>query len=303
MQTSTNSTKIYSIAFATLFMVAFSFAFAANTARASDFVDGGSVPFDDFGDYGGSVPFDSYSNTYTDVYPNTYTDVYPNTYTDVYPNSYSDYGYPGSSGWNSGFSSGFGGGGWYLGGGGSMGGGLTNTNVNTNTNTCTAGSCNTAINAPTTINAPIVTYPTQQQSYPVYTPTYQPPVYYPTTPVCNTCGCAGYAPCYQQRAPYVTLAAVPYTGLDLGPTGTVLYWSFLVLWCLLAAYLIAVKKVQNKIAALFVGSKAMAPAHTAHVASVHTEPKHETVVVKTTAHVEPQHAGIDPFILTQINRA
>ena len=57
---------------------------------------------------------------------------------------------------------------------------------------------------------------------------------------------------YQQplaynSAPYVSLSAVPYTGLDLGPVGTVFYWGFLILWCLAAAYLIVVKRVQNKI--------------------------------------------------------
>ncbi len=45
-------------------------------------------------------------------------------------------------------------------------------------------------------------------------------------------------PVYQNPVPYVTLSAVPYTGLDLGPVGTALYWGFLVLWCLGAAYLI-----------------------------------------------------------------
>jgi hypothetical protein len=48
--------------------------------------------------------------------------------------------------------------------------------------------------------------------------------------------------------PYITLSAVPYTGLELGPVGTAIYWSFLILWCLVAAYLIAVKKVHYAIA-------------------------------------------------------
>lgn len=51
-------------------------------------------------------------------------------------------------------------------------------------------------------------------------------------------------PVYTGGTPYVTLSAVPYTGLDLGPVGTVLYWAFLVLWCFVAAYLIVVKRVQ-----------------------------------------------------------
>jgi hypothetical protein len=39
-------------------------------------------------------------------------------------------------------------------------------------------------------------------------------------------------------ASYVYLSQIPYTGLDLGPIGTVVYWTLLVLWCLAAAYLI-----------------------------------------------------------------
>jgi hypothetical protein len=35
----------------------------------------------------------------------------------------------------------------------------------------------------------------------------------------------------------VYLSEIPYTGLDLGPVGTVVYWTLLVLWCLAAAYL------------------------------------------------------------------
>ncbi|HEV7449453.1 MAG TPA: hypothetical protein VGP13_02865, partial [Candidatus Paceibacterota bacterium] len=54
-----------------------------------------------------------------------------------------------------------------------------------------------------------------------------------------------YAPV--NPTPYVTLSAMPYTGLDLGPAGEVIYWTFLVLWCLGAAYLIVVKRVQNKV--------------------------------------------------------
>ena len=46
----------------------------------------------------------------------------------------------------------------------------------------------------------------------------------------------------------VSLAAVPYTGLDLGPIGTVLYWAFLGLWAVLGTYLLVIKRVQDKIA-------------------------------------------------------
>ncbi len=41
----------------------------------------------------------------------------------------------------------------------------------------------------------------------------------------------------------VSLSQIPYTGLDLGPWGTFIYWSVLVLLSAIAAYLIAVKKI------------------------------------------------------------
>ena len=39
-------------------------------------------------------------------------------------------------------------------------------------------------------------------------------------------------------ASMVYLSQIPYTGLDLGPVGTVVYWVLLILWCVAAAYLI-----------------------------------------------------------------
>ncbi len=287
------STKTLSVAFALAFLVAFSFSFSTPFAHAAE--EGEDVIYTAFPTDSGSATF--YPNDYsggTTFYPNTYTDFYPNSYTD-----YTDYGYSGGSSWMPGFSSGFGGG-WFMPG---TGGGLTNTNtnVNTNTNTCTAGSCNTAINAPTTINAPIVN--NASPSYPVYTPVYSAPsypVYYntPTYNTCTTCGCPGYPSCYRPTPqPYVTLAAVPYTGLDLGTVGTALYWGFLVLWCLLAAYLIAVKKIQNRIAHWFVGSAPVAK--TTHVAAAPAEPKAAPAAAPTQA---PAHSGIDPFVLSQVNR-
>jgi hypothetical protein len=104
-------------------------------------------------------------------------------------------------------------------------------------------------------------------------------------------------PVYQQPVqPYVTLSSVPYTGLELGPVGTALYWGFLVLWCLFAAYMIAVKRVQNTFVAWLTGGK-KAHAHTAHVAHAVHAPAHK---VEHKAAV--QHSGIDPFIASQIGR-
>lgn len=289
MQISKNiSVSVFGTAFVALVLLALSFSLISNIAYASDLPDDG-----------GWVSV--YPDQYVDVYPDQYSTVYPDQYSTIYPDSYSNYGggYSNPASYSSGSMPGFSGG-WYLGGGSSgYGGGLSNsnTNVNTNTNTCTAGSCNTAINAPTTVvtNSYPQTQPVYSQPI-VYT---QPPVVYNQPPIyntCNTCGCPGYQACYRPiaQAPYVTLAAVPYTGLELGPVGTALYWGFLVLWCLLAAYLIAVKKVQNRIAAWVTSKKAPIQTVVAHAPIAH---KVETVVIKS------QYAGIDPFIASQISRA
>src|SRR5690606_12055437 len=42
---------------------------------------------------------------------------------------------------------------------------------------------------------------------------------------------------------FVYLSDMPYTGLDLGPLGTALYWTMLVLWSGAAAYLVVFNAV------------------------------------------------------------
>ena len=283
-----NTGRNLNIAFMAFVMIALSFAMAPK-ASATDLFD---TPWIDTGYY------DTWEPTYNSSYDTPWIDTgYYDTWEPTYYDNYSSGSMPSFGG--------FGGGSFFT-GGGFMGGGYSapgytnvNTNVNTNTNTCTSGSCNTAINAPTNI---VTNYPPAQQqvvyqpSYPTY-PVVNPPVYNQ----CYTCGCPGYPACQRpiayQSQPYVTLSQVPYTGLELGPVGTALYWGFLVLWCLIAAYLIAVKKVQNNIAAWFTSSTPShaAPAHHAHVA-------HKAHAVHAPAH-KPQHSGIDPFIQSQINRA
>src|SRR3989344_6341671 len=142
------------------------------------------------------------------------------------------------------------------------------------TNTSTVDD-HSVFNAPTTVTtdshnivtspAPIIfNQPQQQAPQPVvYQPAPQPVVYQQPAPVyqppCVNC----YAPqpmyppeptyqpaprpTYANPAPYVTLSSVPYTGLDFGPWGTALYWSILVLLCLAMAYLIVIKRIQNKV--------------------------------------------------------
>jgi len=106
-----------------------------------------------------------------------------------------------------------------------------------------------------------------------------------------------YVPPVYPNTPYVTLAAVPYTGLELGPVGTVLYWAFLAFWCALAAYLIVVKKVQNSVynslkTVLFGSNDTVVAAHSAHAAHVSY----------TTPAVHSDDV-VDSFIVQQINRS
>ncbi|MBP7770423.1 MAG: hypothetical protein KA066_00750 [Candidatus Pacebacteria bacterium] len=178
-------------------------------------------------------------------------------------------------------------------------------NSYTYTNTVTDNSvysAPTTVTAPTTISyGPVTTshdshnqqisYPQPQYQAPIfpqpqyqYQAQYQQPVYQPQRPVSyNT-------------TPYITLSQAPYTGLDLGPVGEAMYWAFLVLWCLGAAYLIVVKRVQNKLVAslntFLFGSSAKAAAHTTHAPQAHAS-------VSATLVEE----GIDPFIQSQIKRA
>ncbi len=111
--------------------------------------------------------------------------------------------------------------------------------------------------------------------------------------------CYSYsAPVAYNTTPYISLSQTPYTGLDLGPMGEVLYWTFLVLWCLAAAYMIVVKRVQNKLVAflngfLFGTSTKTTVAHATH-APAHTH------AVASAPLVEE---GIDSFIQSQIKRS
>ncbi len=181
-------------------------------------------------------------------------------------------------------------------------------NSYTYTNTVTDNSVYSApvtVTAPTTISyGPVTTthdshnqqisYPAPQYQAPVF-PQYQhqyqyqgqyqqPPVYYPQP----------QRPVTYNQTPYVTLSSLPYTGLDLGPVGEVIYWTFLVLWCLAAAYLIAVKRVQNKVVSalnsFLFGSKAV-------VAT--SAPAPRAMAAASAPLVEE---GIDPFIASQIKR-
>ncbi len=277
-----NTVRNLSVALAAVLSIAL-FVAIAPKAHAADL--GG---WDDVGYYDMSSP------TYSD---NGWTDVgYYDMSSPSYDTGYSTGGYGGGMG---GFT-----GGWSFGGGGGYGGGSGYSSVFAPTNTCTAtNSCNTTtqINAPTNIVTNTTAAPSYPVYQPVYTQTYVPPVYTPP---------AYYPPAQPiayNNTPYVTLAAVPYTGLELGTMGTIAYWGFLVLWCLIAAYLIVVKKIQNKIAAWFTGTetktfeqKSGLPASGGLAETGDPRTFEREFSVKSSA---PLFAGIDSFVLSQINRA
>ncbi len=127
-------------------------------------------------------------------------------------------------------------------------------------------------------------------------------------------------PVYQNPAPYITLAAVPYTGLDLGPVGTTLYWGFIIVCCLFAAYLIAIKRVHMKLARWYnevlFGEETRA--HAPHAVQASTNAMTQTELVKlanmlrsvidgapashTTTATAVETDGTDAFIVSQIHR-
>jgi hypothetical protein len=119
---------------------------------------------------------------------------------------------------------------------------------------------------------------------------------------------------YPPQTPYVTLSSVPYTGLELGPVGTAVYWSFLVLWAVLAAYLIAVKRlhedVYRALKRMLFGEKAEVVA-SMQPASFAPSDAQSGVASRLTPQVAPAQNGaslrndsaaVDPFILSQIKR-
>ena len=123
----------------------------------------------------------------------------------------------------------------------------------------------------------------------------------------------------------VSLKDAPYTGLDLGPVGTALYWLALVLFCAGMAYLFAVKKVQQKplawLRVFFFGDATQpshpvyapvhvsAQGHSAHASAANHDQSHAAPAVpaflatNAIGHSVPSSDdAIDEFIWAQINR-
>ena len=201
----------------------------------------------------------------------------------------------------------------------------------TTDNTCTGNSCNSDDHSVVNITnpAPVINNNNVVDNYtPPQTTSVQTPVVYVQNQNQNQVCASGYygtypncyinqAPysqpvvyqqpqvyqqpvAYQQAAPYVSLTQVPYTGLDLGFWGTIAYWGFMVVFALFAAYLIAVKRVQNNVArylkVVLFGADDEAVAVPATVAYAEVAVAAPAVAHNTNSDV------IDSFIMSQINR-
>ena len=303
----TNISRTVSIALAVL---VFSFApvITPTVAHAADYSsDYGygdySSPSYGYGDYYSS-PSNDYG--YGDYYSTTdygYGDYYPTDY--GYGDYYStpSYSYPSSSYSSPGFYSNYG---FAYGPSGGSGGGGSQTQTQTQqqqqqqTQTTTVTNTNNNVNNNNVnVNVPVapVAQPVVYNNYNTYTP-----------PTCQTGWYGTYPNCYKYNpvvyntptTPYVTLSQVPYTGLELGPVGTALYWGFLILWCFLIAYLLVVKRVQTSIyrslnTFLFGSPVAKQSVRSAEMTAP-TFSKSEPAVAETTS-------GVDPFIAAQISRA
>ncbi len=110
-------------------------------------------------------------------------------------------------------------------------------------------------------------------------------------------------PVYPQT-PYITLSSVPYTGLDLGPVGTAVYWSFLMLWCVLAAYLVAVKRIHVSIYRFLFGESEVA-ASSQTVSQRSSDLLYDVQPHRQARPFAQQSAttlDMDPFLASQIHR-
>jgi hypothetical protein len=172
--------------------------------------------------------------------------------------------------------------------------------VTTNNNTCTNNSCNTnnnITNPAPIINNVIANYGSTN------TTQYCAAGYYGTYPNCYL----NQPVVYNTATPYVSLTQVPYTGLDLGFWGTIAYWGAMVLFALVVAYLIAIKRVQNIIALrlkyFLFGSTELTASGTDEdeVVVVHA-PAQVMHVAYATPTAQTSEDIIDNFILSQINR-
>ncbi len=139
---------------------------------------------------------------------------------------------------------------------------------------------------------------------PQYTTTYTGTFYGQNGQTVTCSATVTRGPVAYNSTPYIALSAAPYTGLDLGFWGTIAYWGFLVLWCLAAAYLVVVKKVQNRMLRA-INSFLFGDAISTHqVVTATSTPMHSAPVHTYSAPVvATQVDAIDDFIMSQVNKA
>lgn len=92
-----------------------------------------------------------------------------------------------------------------------------------------------------------------------------------------------------QPLAFVYLSQIPYTGLDLGPWGTALYWIMLILWSLAAAYLVlfnGLPLAYRKVGSF--GSNVKEVLKQPAAASTHTVTTHHT---PAASHAPAHHAA------------
>lgn len=94
-----------------------------------------------------------------------------------------------------------------------------------------------------------------------------------------------------QPLAFVYLSQIPYTGLDLGPWGTALYWIMLILWSLAAAYLVlfnGLPLAYRKVGSF--GSNVKEVLKQPVAASTHTVTTHSAPASHAPAHAPASHA-------------
>ncbi len=291
---------VFALAFVSLTLVA-----APMAAHAAD-LDGGEDygysygSSDDYGYSYGSPAYESAPEDYGYSYGSPADQDYGYSYGST--PSYSPYGYS-----TSGYSTG----GYSTGGGYSYSTPVYHaptpsySNTNVNTNTCTNNSCNNDDHSVVNISnpAPIInnvvanyggTQVQTQYCASGYSGTY-PNCYINRTPVVYQ------QPIAYAATPYVSLSQVPYTGLDLGFWGTIAYWGAFVLFALVVAYLVAIKRVQNTIALKLKHFLFGTADESEEVVVTTSAPATVRQVAYATA-AQSSEDVIDSFILSQVNR-
>ncbi len=294
----------------------------APAVHAADMFDGGGdwvtdsvTPYYGFEDNGGSWVTDSATPYYG------YGDTSGTWVTDS-ATPYYDYSTPSYStgGYGSGYSTGgFSTGGYSTGGGYMTGGGYrtpsytpvapSNTTVTNNIDdsVCShsVNTCNHDDHSVVNITnpAPVINNNNVVANYAPTAPVQQycAQGYYGTYPNCYRQAPVAQPVVYSSATPYIALSQTPYTGLELGFWGSIAYWGFMVAFALFAAYLIAIKRVQNNVAnylkSVLFGTDDEEVEAPATDETTDAAPAHVAVSTQTNGD------QIDSFIMSQINRA